>query len=94
MERFVRNLDRVECGIGLETTASFTFYSTSLMTNPRLRTITATLLHTESGTQEEQTVTIEFNDYTDQYSLVKVFVLELGKKVVLDKDTNEILLPD
>lgn len=62
--------------------------------NLRLRTMTVTLKHTESKTQEEQAITVQFDDYTDQFTLVKVFVLELRREVLFDKEANEILLPD
>ena len=62
--------------------------------NTRLRTVTATIKHTESNWQEQKTVTLQYNDRTDQFELVKVFCLELGKEVIFCKNTNEILLPD
>ncbi|WP_088894964.1 hypothetical protein [Leptolyngbya ohadii] len=66
------------------------------MTDPnlRLRTVTVTIKHTESQWKEEKTVNLQYDDRTDQFELVKVFCLELGKEVLFCKNTNEILLPD
>lgn len=57
-----------------------------------IRTIQATIDHTESGTQEVKEVTIL--DDTPEYELVKLYVVEYGKSVVFDRNTNTILLPD
>ena len=57
-----------------------------------IRTIRATINHTESGTQEVKEVTILDND--PEYELVKLYVVELGKSVIFDRNTNTILLPD
>ncbi|NEP56793.1 MAG: hypothetical protein F6J86_44390 [Symploca sp. SIO1B1] len=58
----------------------------------KIRTVIATIHHTESNRKEEKTVTL-FDD-KPQYQLAKIFVPELGKRVVFDKTDNSILLPD
>lgn len=58
----------------------------------KIRTIRATINHTESGTYEVKEVTIFDND--SEYELVKLYVVEYGKSVVFHRDTNTILLPD
>lgn len=62
--------------------------------NLRIRIVTVTIKHTESKWQEEQMVHLQYDDRSDQFELVQVFCLELGKQVVFCKNTNEILLPD
>jgi hypothetical protein len=58
----------------------------------KIRTIEATIHHAESNTKEVKKVTI-FDDQP-KYGLAMLYVVELGKKVVFEKDTNTILLPD
>ncbi|NET62280.1 MAG: hypothetical protein F6K47_41095 [Symploca sp. SIO2E6] len=57
-----------------------------------MRTVIATIHHANSGWYEERLVTII--DDQPKYQLAKLFVPELGKKVVFDKTDNTILLPD
>lgn len=58
----------------------------------KIRTVRATINPTESGTQEVKEVTIFDNE--SKYELLKLYVVELGKSVVFDRNTNTILLPD
>ena len=58
----------------------------------KIRTVRATIDHTESGTQEVKEVTIL--DNKPEFGLVKLYVVEYGKLVIFHRDTNTILLPD
>lgn len=60
----------------------------------RLRTVFATIQHTESQTQEQKSITLQLDDATDRFELGMIFVLEFGKKVFFDSLTHEVLLPD
>jgi hypothetical protein len=60
----------------------------------KVRTIEATFHHTESNRRETRTVTCIFGDRSEYYTLTKVFVIELKRSLVFDKETNEFLVPD
>ena len=58
----------------------------------KIRTVEATIHHAESNRKEIKQVTIL--DDKPENGLAMLYVVELGKKVVFEKDTNTILLPD
>jgi hypothetical protein len=58
------------------------------------RTLIATLVYTESGRREEKQITYLASQESQQYTLTKVFVLELNRELLIDKETNEILIPE
>jgi hypothetical protein len=58
------------------------------------RTLIATLVYTESGRREEKEITDLASQESQQYTLTKVFVLELNRELLIDKETNEILIPE
>ena len=58
------------------------------------RTLIATLVYTESGRREEKEITYLASQESQQYTLTKVFVLELNRELLIDKETNEILIPE
>jgi len=58
------------------------------------RTLIATLVYTESGRREEKEITYLASQKSQQYTLTKVFVLELNRELLIDKETNEILIPE
>jgi len=57
------------------------------------RTLLATLVYSESGRREERTLTYQIHPNQQKYVIVKVFVVELNRELVLDKETNEFLVP-
>jgi hypothetical protein len=63
-----------------------------LIKSMKIRTVEATIHHAESNKKEIKRVTI-FDD-KPEYGLTKVYVVELGKSAIFEKDTNTILLPD
>ena len=58
------------------------------------RTLIATLVYTESGRREEKEITYLASQESQRYTLTKVFVLELNRELLIDKETNEILIPE
>jgi hypothetical protein len=64
-------------------------------TDPSLptRTLLATLVYTESGKREQRTLTYQIHPDQQKYVIVKVFVVELNRDLVFDKETNEFLIP-
>lgn len=57
-----------------------------------IRTLIATIHHCESNTKEERQITII--DDKPKYVLAVIYVVELERRVVFDKETNTVLLPD
>lgn len=58
----------------------------------KIRRITATIQYCNSGRTEERTVTCLFDDISEQYELTKVFVVELGKKLIFSKNDQTFLV--
>lgn len=60
----------------------------------KIRQIEVTIRHAESDRREVRTLTFLFDDRSERYTLTKVYVVELGERVVFDKEENLVLLPD
>jgi hypothetical protein len=60
----------------------------------KIRSIEATVRHCQSDRSETKTLSFLMTRRSDQYTLVKVYCLELERSVVLDKEENLVLLPD
>ncbi|MDY6941267.1 MAG: hypothetical protein SWY16_26870 [Cyanobacteriota bacterium] len=60
----------------------------------KIRKIEVTVNHAESERTEVQTLTFLFDDRAEKYELTKVYVVELGKKVIFSKSENLVILPD
>lgn len=58
-----------------------------------IRQVVVRIRYAESGKQEEKLVTLLETESTKRFTIVKIFVPELGKAVIFDRETNEILLP-
>lgn len=62
------------------------------MESIKIRTVIATIVYTESKRREEKMVTIW--DDQPNYTLAKLFIVEFQRKLIVDKSTNEILIPE
>jgi hypothetical protein len=58
------------------------------------QTITAIFHYCNSDRKEVKTVNCLFDEKAEQYELTKVFVVELGKKLVFSKLDNTFLVND
>lgn len=62
--------------------------------NVKVREMLVTVIHCNSGKQEEKLVHFLFTDSDEKYQLLKPYCVEYGKEVIFSKMDNTILLPD